>query len=118
MASLSALAAAAGREAIDARRFRQNVYVSGVSAHGEDDWVGHEIRAGTALLRVKMRDPRCVMTTHSPDTGESDLNTLKLIASYRTDQPEEVNFGVYCTVAEPGDAAVGDEVALEELQPG
>jgi uncharacterized protein YcbX len=39
------------------------------------------------------------------------MNTLKIIASYRTDQPGEINFGVYCTVAQPGDASVGDEVA-------
>ncbi len=39
------------------------------------------------------------------------MNTLKIIASYRTDQPKEVNFGVYCTVVQPGEAAVGDEVA-------
>ena len=38
------------------------------------------------------------------------MDTLKIIASYRTDQPKEVNFGVYCTVAEPGEAAAGDEV--------
>jgi uncharacterized protein YcbX len=110
-ASLDALAAAAGRDAIDGRRFRQNIYVSGATAHQEDDWIGGEVRAGKALLRVKMADPRCVITTHSPETGEADLNTLKIITLYRSDQPNEVNFGVYCTVAEPGEAAVGDEVA-------
>ena len=44
------------------------------------------------------------------DCGEHDLDTLKIIASYRTDQPKEVNFGVYCTVMEPGEAAAGDAV--------
>lgn len=39
------------------------------------------------------------------------MDTLKIISSYRTDQPKQVNFGVYCTVAEPGEVAVGDEVA-------
>jgi uncharacterized protein YcbX len=38
------------------------------------------------------------------------MDTLKIIASYRTDQPKEVNFGVYCTVIEAGGASVGDEV--------
>jgi hypothetical protein len=33
-----------------------------------------------------------------------------MIADYRTDQPKEVNFGVYGTVAQPGEIAVGDEV--------
>ncbi|MDP3768494.1 MAG: MOSC domain-containing protein, partial [Dehalococcoidia bacterium] len=82
----------------------------GASPHEEDTWLGRGVRAGNAVLRVKMRDSRCAVTTHSPETGELDMNTLKIIASYRTDQPKEVNFGVYCTVAEPGEAAVGDEV--------
>ena len=109
-ASLQALAQAAGQERVDGRRFRQNVYISGASPHQEDDWIGGEVRVGQALVRVKMADSRCVVTTHSPETGEVDLNTLKLIASYRTGQPNEVNFGVYCTVVEAGEAAVGDEV--------
>jgi uncharacterized protein YcbX len=113
MESLEALARAAGRDAVDGRRFRQNVYVSGGVEHGEDAWVGELVRVGTAVLRVKQLDERCVMTQHSPDTGEHDLDTLKIIASYRTDQPKQVNFGVYCTVVQEGDVAVGD--ALEPL---
>jgi len=112
MASLDALAAAAGQDQVDGRRFRQNVYVSGATPHQEDEWLGREVRVGRALLRVKMRDSRCVVTTKSPETGETDMDTLKLIASYRTDQPKEVNFGVYCTVAEPGEAHVGDDVTV------
>ena len=77
----------------------------------EDEWLENEVRAGGAVLRVKMRDPRCAITTHSPDTGEIDMNTLKIIASYRTDQPKEANFGVYCTVVQAGDIAIGDEVS-------
>ena len=110
LASLKALATAAGREDIDGRRFRQNIYLAGAAAHEEDTWIGGEVRAGEALLRVKMADPRCVMTTLSPDTGAQDMDTLKIIASYRADQPKDVNFGVYCTVAEPGNVRVGEEV--------
>jgi hypothetical protein len=109
-ASLEALARAAGRSEVDGRRFRQNIYLSGAAAHEEDTWLDGEVRVGAAVLRVKMRDSRCAVTTHSPETGETDLNTLKLIASYRTDQPKEVNFGVYCTVVQAGEAAVGDAV--------
>jgi uncharacterized protein YcbX len=109
-ASLSAVARAVGVDSVDQRRFRQNIYINGTDAHGEDEWVGGEIQVGRAVLRVKMRDPRCVITTHNPDTGETDMNTLRIIASYRTDQPNEVNFGVYCTVTQAGAVAVGDEV--------
>ena len=110
VASLEALAEAAGTDSVDGRRFRQNIYMEGASAHEEDSWLGREVRVGGALLRVKMRDARCAVMTHSPDTGEIDMNTLKIIASYRIDQPKQVNFGVYCTVVEPGEVVVGDDV--------
>ena len=108
--SLLALALAAGASTIDGRRFRQNIYISGTAPHAEDEWIGQEVRVGDAVLRVKMPDSRCAITTHSPDTGVIDMNTLKIIASYRTDQPKEVNFGVYCTVVEAGKIALGDDV--------
>jgi len=103
---------------IDERRFRPNFYITGTEAHGEDAWVGRRVRIGGAVVLVRMRDERCVMTTHNPDSGETDANTLKVIASYRLDQPKEVNFGVYGTVAEPGAVAVGDKVApVDEAVP-
>ena len=51
------------------------------------------------------------MITHNPETGERDMDTLKMITAYRTDQPKEANFGVYASVETPGEIAVGDEVA-------
>jgi uncharacterized protein YcbX len=116
IASLQALASAAEVGLVDGRRFRQNIYVEGCSAHEEDTWIDGEVRVGAALLRVKMADPRCAVTTLSPDTGAWDMNTLKLIASYRTDQPKDVNFGVYCTVVEPGTAAIGDACTVAASQ--
>jgi hypothetical protein len=109
--SLEALARAANEEQVDGRRFRQNIYITGTTPHGEDGWIGGTVRAGSAMLAVKARDERCVITTRDPDTGDHDLNTLKIIASYRADVPDAVCFGVYCTVIEPGEARVGDEVA-------
>jgi uncharacterized protein YcbX len=61
-----------------------------------------------------MQDERCVVTTRNPDTGEHEMNTLKMIASYRTDQPKQVTFGVYFYVKEPGSIAVGDTLSVSE----
>jgi hypothetical protein len=112
--SLGALARAANETSVDGRRFRQNVYISGTTAHGEDAWIGGRVRVGSAVLAAKMADTRCVVTTRNPDTGEHDLNTLNIIASYRNETPGDVCFGVYCTVIEPGEARVGDEVIAVE----
>jgi hypothetical protein len=111
-ASVEALARAAGRGAADERMFRQNIMLEGVGAHEEDAWIGHEVRIGGVVLRVKARDPRCVVTTRHPETGEHEMDTLKAISRYRTDQPKEVNFGVYATVAAEGMLRVGDGVEV------
>ena len=110
--SLDALRASSGEPSIEERRFRQNVYISGASAHEEDTWIGGTVRlGGTVVARVHMADPRCTMITHNPESGERDMDTLKMITAYRTDQPKEANFGVYASVETPGEIAVGDEVA-------
>jgi uncharacterized protein YcbX len=116
-ASVQAFRDHAGAVAVDERRFRPNFYISGVEAHGEDAWVGGELRVGPAArVHIVMRDPRCVITTHNPDTGEHDLNALRVIGDYRTDQPKEANFGVYGRVITPGDVAVGDELVPGEKE--
>src|SRR3990172_5899434 len=98
-ASVDELRRTAGEPAIDVRRFRPNVYVAGAATpHEEDGWLDRSVRIAGAVIRVRMRDERCVMTTLNPGTGLHDLNTLRMIAAYRTDQPKEVNFGVYATV--------------------
>lgn len=109
-ASVKALEKQAG--ALDSRRFRPNFLIGGSAAHQEDTWLGEEIALGQELrLQVVARDPRCVITTHDPDTGEADIDTLGLIANYRPGNGVAY-FGVYGTVVHPGVVSVGDTVAL------
>jgi hypothetical protein len=112
-ASLQALRDASNEATFEVRRFRPNIYIEGAERpHQEDEWLGRTVRAGAAEIMVRMRDPRCVMTTLSPDTGERDFNTLRMITAYRSDQPKEVNFGVYGTVEREDYIAVGDEISV------
>ena len=112
LASVDAVTHAAGGAPVDRRRFRQSFYISGTDAHGEDGWIGRDITIGEALLHVEKRDSRCVMTQVNPDTGEQDIQTLKIIAAYRTDLPKSVYFGVYASVLRPGAVAVGDTITV------
>jgi uncharacterized protein YcbX len=51
------------------------------------------------------------MTTHDPDTGEPDLDTLRTIISYRgLREGKNADFGVLADVEEPGRVRLGDEV--------
>jgi uncharacterized protein YcbX len=113
-ASLAGLAAVAGSEGIDARRFRMTVEIDGVDAHGEDGWIGERVRVGGALVRFGGHVGRCLITSRDPETGVVDLPTLDLLRSYRggLDTTEPLPFGIYGEVLEAGTVAVGDRVEL------
>jgi uncharacterized protein YcbX len=114
-ASLNHLAGVAGCDSVDGRRFRMLIEVDGIEAHEEDDWLGQRVRIGSALVRPCGHVGRCVITTRDPDTAEGDLDTLKLLATYRhkIGTTEPLAFGVYGEVLEGGPVRVGDPVAVE-----
>jgi len=66
---------------------------------------------GEAVVRVAEKDTRCVLTTLNPDTGQRDLDTLRMIAAYRPPESSEVCFGVYADVVQEGRIRVGDLIA-------
>jgi uncharacterized protein YcbX len=116
-ASTAALAGPGAPDAVDARRFRMNVELAGGDPLVEDSWDGRELMLGDAVVRVGGPVKRCAATTRNPDTGEIDLQTLKLIGGLKGRQehaPWGVGFylGVYADVLVPGRVAVGDPVTL------
>ena len=110
-ASLDRLTAEAG-EPVDPRRFRMLLTVDGCGAHEEDEWEGRLARVGGALLRFGGPVDRCAATTRHPETGVTDLDTLRLIKRYRgLSSAGTIDFGVYAGVVEAGWIRVGDRVA-------
>jgi uncharacterized protein YcbX len=92
-------------------RFRMTMEIDGCTPHEEDGWAGHEVRVGEAIIRVGEQVPRCVVTTQDPDTGLRDFPTLKVIKRYRGTTPDqELPFGVYAQVVQPGLVRLGDPV--------
>jgi uncharacterized protein YcbX len=108
--SCAELGAQNGADPPDPRRFRPTLLLEGAGPHAEDGWLGREVVAGEAVLRVVEQDPRCVITTRNPDTGERDLDTLRMIAAYRPPTDGSVWFGVYAEVLRPGLVRIGDPV--------
>ena len=112
-ASLRAIADAGGAtRPVDPRRFRMLVGVAGVPAHAEDEWIGSPVQVGNAVLVPKGNVGRCAVTTLDPDSGKSDFDTLAALAKYRGEKvtTEQLPFGVWARVAQPGAVAVGDLV--------
>jgi hypothetical protein len=95
---------------VDRRRFRANVYLSGVPGLAERDWVGREVQLGDALLGVRQVRGRCVMTTVDPDTLEQDITVLQKI--YRELGGRTA---LNCYVLRPGLVRVGDTAEVGGL---
>jgi uncharacterized protein YcbX len=111
--SLDALGAVLGVGDVDARRFRMLIELGGADAHEEDTWVGHRIGLGEAILAVSAPVARCAMTTHDPDTGRRDFDTLRAIKDYRGQvNGQDIMFGVWGEVETPGRIRLGDEVRV------
>ena len=94
------------------------IEITGVAAHGEDDWVGHTVQIGAARVAIRGHVGRCLVTSQSPDSGIVDMPTLKLL-SYRRELPttERLAFGIFGEVLQAGPVRVGDEVTLISDEP-
>jgi uncharacterized protein YcbX len=111
-ASVGRLSREAGRP-VDGRRFRSLFELDGCNEHEEDTWEGRRLRLGDALVEIGEPVIRCAVTTRDPDTGARDLDTLRLIKSYRGQGPDgEIWFARYGRVVEPGRVRAGDPVEL------
>ena len=100
-----------GRD-MDKRRFRANVYVDLASGKGfaENEYVGRSLRIGSkVVVTILERDPRCMMITLDPDTGEKTPAILKKVA-----QAHDGMAGVYGAVMVEGMLHKGDSVELLE----
>jgi uncharacterized protein YcbX len=97
---------------VDKRRFRANVYLDLSTSDGfaEDEFVGRSLRIGPkVIVSILERDPRCMMITLDPDTGEKAPALLKQVA-----QAHSGMAGVYGVVLAEGMVRKGDSVELLE----
>lgn len=111
--TLDRLAREAGQERVDGRRFRMLFGIDGVGEHVEETWVGGQVAIGDAVIRLRELVGRCAVTTQDPDTGVPDLDTLRVLARYRSDveSEEPLPIGVWGGVEQPGTVRVGDPVS-------
>jgi len=102
-----------GKPAVEMRRFRPSIVVSGVPAYAEDDW--RRIRLGAIPFEVVKPCARCVMTTVDPSRGEvtDPLEPLATLATYRRVEGK-VMFAQNLVHRATGMLHVGDELTVLE----
>lgn len=105
LASLAELAKIVGRE-VDPLRFRANLYVDGLPAWRETEWIGASISIGDTTLRGVSPITRCAATHVNPATAQRDLDVLGGLKRGFG----HVFMGVYAEVTRGGNVLEGDTV--------
>ena len=90
------------------RRFRANVWFSGVPAWAEREWIGQTIQMGGAVLKIVRNIPRCPATEVNPETAERDADPVAELTGLYGHK----DLGVYAEVLEGGRFAIGDAIEV------
>jgi uncharacterized protein len=109
-ASLNKLQELWGKDEVDSRRFRPNLFLSlkDKVPFIEEEWIGKRIKIGNEVeIEFVGHCKRCMIITVNPENAERDSSLHKTVIKERSN-----NFGVYASVIKTGDIYVGDEVQL------
>ncbi|MBU8906312.1 MOSC domain-containing protein [Desertibacillus haloalkaliphilus] len=109
-ASLDKLEELWGKDEVDSRRFRPNLFISlkDKVPFIEEEWIGRRIKIGTEVeVEFVGHCKRCMIITVNPDSAEKDSSLHQTVIKERNN-----NFGVYASVIKTGDIHVGDDVHL------
>ncbi|RKL65412.1 MOSC domain-containing protein [Salipaludibacillus neizhouensis] len=109
-ASLDKLKELWGKEEVNMRRFRPNLFLSLKEKRPfiEEEWIGRRIKIGSEVeLEFVGHCERCMIITVDPSNAERDSSLHKTLIKERNN-----NFGVYASVIKTGDIQVDDEVHL------
>jgi uncharacterized protein len=96
-------------QAVEIKRFRPNLVVTGTQAYEEDSW--NSIQIGHIQFDFVKPCARCILTTIDPLTGEKGPEPLKTLASYRR-VDNKVLFGQNLVSRNEGLLCVGEKVVV------
>lgn len=92
----------------DLRRFRPNLVIdTAEQGFVEDAWCGRKLKVGTAVLKIEMTCPRCIMTTHGFADLPKDPKVMRALV-----QQHGGELGVYASVVAPGEISENATVEL------
>ena len=92
---------------LDSRRWRGNLWLEGLEAWEEFNWVGEKIIIGACEIEIMEPIQRCMATTANPETGERDIDTLSTLKTWG-----HQDFGVYGRIVKSSKVEIGDRVSV------
>ncbi len=93
---------------IEFQRFRGNIYIDGIDAWEEQNWIGKIIKINNVSFKVEKNIPRCVAINLKPNSEDDNLNLLQsLKINYN-----HFNMGIYLTALNNGKVNTGETISF------
>ena len=96
-------------EDVEFQRFRGNLYVDGISAWEERNWINKIIKINNTSFKVEKNIPRCVAINLKPKTEDNSLNLLNSLKKTYN----HFDMGVYLTALDNGQLNIGNNVSVK-----
>ena len=93
---------------IEPQRFRGNLFVDGIEAWEERNWVGKIIKINDISFKVEKNIPRCVAINLKPQTDDNSFNLLQLLKKTYN----HFEMGIYLTALDNGEINIGNTINL------
>ena len=93
---------------IEISRFRGNIYIDGVKAWEERNWIGKIIKINNVSFKVEKNIPRCVAINLKPKTDDNSLNLLQSLKKTYN----HFDMGIYLTSLEDGKIEIGNKIEI------
>ena len=95
-------------EEVEIQRFRGNIYVDGIEAWEERNWIGKIIKINDISFKVEKNIPRCVAINLKPNTDDNSLNLLQSLKKTFN----HFDMGIYLTALDNGKINTGDIISI------
>ena len=95
---------------IEISRFRGNIYVDGINAWEERNWIGKIIKINNVSFKVEKNIPRCVAINLKPKTDDNSLNLLQSLKKTYN----HFDMGIYLTSLDDGKIETGNKVEINK----
>ncbi len=96
-------------QTIEFQRFRGNIYVDGMKAWEERNWIGKIIKINDVSFKVEKNIPRCVAINLKPNTDDNSLNLLQSLKK----NYNHFDMGIYLTALNDGEVNIGDNISVK-----
>lgn len=90
-------------------RFRGNIYVDGITAWEERNWIGKIIKIKNFSFKVEKNIPRCVAINLKPKTDDNSLNLLQSLKKTYN----HFDMGIYLVALDDGNIEIGNKIEVK-----